>query len=108
MPAHELSTDVLATDAIPDPVAFLMDAEPELEGRMPWSSNATFLATMRCGHGDDAVEQRAVYKPVRGERPLLTPQDRPYNLRPAHHARSGAAEVAVRVARPDLLRPDSG
>ena len=33
---------------------------------MPWSSNATFLTEVRCG-GD---ELRAVYKPVRGERPL--------------------------------------
>jgi len=35
-------------------------------GRMPWSSNATFLAEVRCG--DDML--RAVYKPLRGERPL--------------------------------------
>jgi uncharacterized repeat protein (TIGR03843 family) len=33
---------------------------------MPWSSNATFLAEVRCGEH----ELRAVYKPVRGERPL--------------------------------------
>ena len=33
---------------------------------MPWSSNATFLAEVRCG--DDAL--LAVYKPLRGERPL--------------------------------------
>ena len=45
MSAHELN--VLTSKAIPDPVAFLMNAEPEVEGRMPWSSNATFLVTMR-------------------------------------------------------------
>ena len=33
---------------------------------MPWSSNATFLAEVRCG--DDMT--LAVYKPLRGERPL--------------------------------------
>ena len=33
---------------------------------MPWSSNATFLTEVRCGED----ELRAVYKPVRGERPL--------------------------------------
>ena len=33
---------------------------------MPWSSNGTFLAEVRCG--DDAT--LAVYKPGRGERPL--------------------------------------
>src|SRR5262249_70790 len=38
----------------------------EVEGRMPWSSNATFLVTVR-GEGN---ESRAVYKPGRGERPL--------------------------------------
>lgn len=45
----------------------LLDAgEIDIRGRMPWSSNATFLAEVR--HGDD--EMLAVYKPGRGERPL--------------------------------------
>ena len=35
---------------------------------MPWSSNATFLVTMHCGD----VEQQAICKPVRAERPLWT------------------------------------
>lgn len=38
----------------------------ELQGRMPWSSNATFLATVTL----DDVAMPAVYKPHRGERPL--------------------------------------
>ncbi|MGH9064329.1 MAG: SCO1664 family protein [Acidimicrobiales bacterium] len=38
----------------------------EVQGRMPWSSNGTFLVT--CGWED--VLLPAVYKPVRGERPL--------------------------------------
>ena len=38
----------------------------ELEGRMPWSSNATFLATVTL----DDVAMPAVYKPHRGEREL--------------------------------------
>jgi uncharacterized repeat protein (TIGR03843 family) len=38
----------------------------EVKGRMPWSSNATFLAEVHCG--DAAL--RAIYKPLRGERPL--------------------------------------
>jgi len=33
---------------------------------MPWSSNGTYLATVRL----DGAEQQAVYKPHRGERPL--------------------------------------
>ncbi len=40
--------------------------EVELLGRMPWSSNATFLA--RVGEGE--TETHAIYKPHRGERPL--------------------------------------
>jgi uncharacterized repeat protein (TIGR03843 family) len=64
MSADELS--VLATSTIPDPVSFLDEADVDVEGRMPWSSNATFLVTMRA----DGAQQRAIYKPERGERPL--------------------------------------
>jgi uncharacterized repeat protein (TIGR03843 family) len=38
----------------------------EIKGRMPWSSNATFLVEV-CLDGD---MQLAIYKPLRGERPL--------------------------------------
>jgi uncharacterized repeat protein (TIGR03843 family) len=47
-------------------LAVLSNGKVEVKGRMPWSSNATFLAEVRCG--DD--ELRAIYKPLRGERPL--------------------------------------
>lgn len=40
--------------------------EIEILGRMPWSSNGTFLVTSTL----DGVAVRAVYKPRRGERPL--------------------------------------
>ena len=56
----------LTLDGADDPVEFLHAADIEIEGRLPWSSNATFLVTLRKGD----VAQRAVYKPVRGERPL--------------------------------------
>jgi uncharacterized repeat protein (TIGR03843 family) len=46
--------------------AFLAEGELELLGRIPWASNATLLAKVR--HGD--LEGLAIYKPVRGERPL--------------------------------------
>ena len=66
-------TDVAAEDgATCDPangdlaVDALLDGEMEIEGRMPWSSNATFLVTLRLG---DATA-RGIYKPHRGERPL--------------------------------------
>ena len=91
----------LASDAIPDPVAFLMHAEPEIEGRMPWSSNATFLVTMRCD-GAAGVEQRAIYKPVRGERPL-------WDFEPGLHRRERAAyllseRLGIGVVPPTVIR----
>jgi uncharacterized repeat protein (TIGR03843 family) len=52
----------------------------EIEGRMPWSSNATFLVNVSCG-GDTA---QAIYKPLRGERPL-------WDFEPGLHRREVAA-----------------
>ena len=46
--------------------AFLAEGDLELLGRIPWASNATLLARVR--HRE--LEGLAVYKPVRGERPL--------------------------------------
>src|SRR5262249_43663024 len=52
-----------------DVLRALTEAELTVEGRMPWSSNGTFLVTVTGGPlGEEEV--RAVYKPVRGERPL--------------------------------------
>jgi uncharacterized repeat protein (TIGR03843 family) len=44
----------------------LAKGELEVLGRLPWSSNYSFLAAVRL----QGSEQRAVYKPGRGERPL--------------------------------------
>jgi uncharacterized repeat protein (TIGR03843 family) len=44
----------------------LQEGDVEVEGRMPWSSNATFLVTVT--RGDQ--EAKGIYKPIRGERPL--------------------------------------
>lgn len=49
-----------------DIVTLLAEGEIEIVGRMPWSSNQTFLVT--CTAGDQ--ETGAVYKPERGERQL--------------------------------------
>ncbi|MGQ0824401.1 MAG: SCO1664 family protein [Actinomycetota bacterium] len=46
--------------------ALLRDGDIDVLGRMPWSSNATFLAHLSCG----GEEMLAIYKPQRGERPL--------------------------------------
>ena len=44
----------------------LLQGEVRVRGRLPWSSNGTFLVELQ---GDDG-STLAVYKPVRGERPL--------------------------------------
>jgi hypothetical protein len=44
----------------------LADGEVTVEGRMPYSSNATFLVALQ--HGE--LHHRAIYKPVAGEQPL--------------------------------------
>jgi uncharacterized repeat protein (TIGR03843 family) len=44
----------------------LSEGEIEVEGLIPWSSNATLLVTVQ----DDEFSTLAVYKPQRGERPL--------------------------------------
>jgi uncharacterized repeat protein (TIGR03843 family) len=68
----ELMTDELMPDRFDDvspdraALALLQCGEVEVEGRLPWSSNATFLVTVR----SQERECRAVYKPGRGERPL--------------------------------------
>ena len=62
MPPDELgrSADDPSVDGI------LRHGELEIVGRMPWSSNATYLCEVSCG--DQST--RAIYKPRRGERPL--------------------------------------
>jgi uncharacterized repeat protein (TIGR03843 family) len=64
----------------PDPAAVLARGELVVRGRMPWSSNGTFLVSA----GLDGVELLAVYKPERGERPL-------WDFPPGLHRREVAA-----------------
>ena len=72
MSAQERPPDVTATDdgiiaLAPDRILSLLSAgEIEVEGLIPWSSNATLLVTIQ----DDELSTLAVYKPQRGERPL--------------------------------------
>ncbi|HEX3541745.1 MAG TPA: SCO1664 family protein [Acidimicrobiales bacterium] len=51
---------------VADTLSVLADGEVEILGRMPWSSNATFLVNVSLG----SAELRAIYKPHRGEREL--------------------------------------
>ena len=50
----------------PDHLTLLACGEVEILGRMPWSSNRTYLANCTI----DQAELAAIYKPGRGERPL--------------------------------------
>jgi uncharacterized repeat protein (TIGR03843 family) len=61
-------------------LCLLREGEIDIEGRMPWSSNATFLVNVR--RGDDVAQ--AIYKPLRGERPL-------WDFEPGLHRREVAA-----------------
>jgi len=47
-------------------LCLLSEGEIEVEGRIPWSSNATLLASIRDGDESTLV----IYKPQRGESPL--------------------------------------
>lgn len=59
MPPHERAPTTSA-------LTHLACGEIELKGRMPWSSNATFLVEV----SHEGASMPAVYKPARGERPL--------------------------------------
>ena len=63
-----------------DPLRLLAGGEIEVIGRMPWSSNATFLVKVT----DDSGSTQAIYKPLRGERPL-------WDFEPGLHRREIAA-----------------
>ena len=59
MPPNQRSR---SSRALTGPLHTLASGEVEIQGRMPWSSNATFLVT--------SGELAAIYKPIAGERPL--------------------------------------
>lgn len=88
MPADELTI-----------LDLLGNAELDIEGRMPWSSNATFLARLVV---DGEARGQAIYKPVRGERPL-------WDFEPGLHRREAAAyrlsaAMGLDVIPPTVLR----
>ena len=72
MPTEERQQDVRTDEnqvlaLSPERILHLLsDGEIEVEGLIPWSSNATLLVTV----GDEELSSLAVYKPQRGERPL--------------------------------------
>ena len=68
--------------------------ELEVEGRMPWSSNATFLVNIRCGE----LVGQGIYKPLRGERPL-------WDFEPGLHRREVAAYLLSEALGLDIVPP---
>jgi len=89
---------LLRVDEVDDPIGHLLRGEIEIEGRMPGSSNATFLVHVE----HDGLTHPAIYKPVRGERPL-------WDFEPGLHRREVAAhllseELGLGAVPPTVLR----
>ena len=69
----------------------------EILGRMPWSSNGTFLVTL-----EDSEGRQAIYKPLRGERPLWDFPSGLYKREVAAYELSAA--LGWQVVPPTVLR----
>ncbi|MEM1334054.1 MAG: SCO1664 family protein [Actinomycetota bacterium] len=88
----------LRLDPVDDPVEHLLRGEVEVEGRMPNSSNATMLVHVTHAGASHA----AIYKPLRGERPL-------WDFEPGLHRREVATyrlseALGLGVIPPTVLR----
>jgi uncharacterized repeat protein (TIGR03843 family) len=77
-----------------DQLHLLQHGAIDIEGRMPWSSNATFLVNLQL----DGANAQAIYKPVRGERPL-------WDFEPGLHRRERAAYLLSEALAIDLVPP---
>lgn len=75
----------------------------EIEGRMPNSSNATFLVTIGDYNGDDSP-MKAIYKPLMGERPLWDFDPGLYKREVAAYRLSDA--LGYHVVPPTVIRDD--
>lgn len=82
-----------------DAVELLLTGEVRVLGRLPWSSNATFLVDVSPGEDPGAEPAlQAVYKPARGERPL-------HDFPPGLHRREAAAYELSAALGWDLVPP---
>jgi uncharacterized repeat protein (TIGR03843 family) len=93
-----------ALDAVP---ALLAEGELTIEGRLPWSSNLTFLVTVGDAGEHDAADEnvlQAVYKPYRGEQSLWDFPDGLYRREVAAGMLSDA--LGWGVVPPTVLRQD--
>ncbi len=75
----------------------------DIEGRMPNSSNATFLVTVG-GHDGDDSPMKAIYKPLSGERPLWDFDPGLYKREVAAYRLSDA--LGYHVVPPTVVRED--
>ncbi len=99
-----------ALETVPE---LLLAGEVRIEGRMPWSSNLTFLVTLvdsdddAAADGDEAAGPvlQAVYKPHRGEQALWDFPDGLYRREVAAAVLSDALGWAV--VPPTVLREDA-
>ncbi len=116
-----MSSDELNPAGVPGTaLELLCHAEVRVLGRMPWASNSTFLVRLieldaeSAEEDDDPDEEidpvndprpHAIYKPLRGERPL-------WDFGPGLHRREVAAyrlseELGFGVVPPTVLRHDA-
>jgi uncharacterized repeat protein (TIGR03843 family) len=91
MPSNELNPESNIVHA-------LEHGDITIVGRMPHSSNATFLVSVQCGE----TSFQAIYKPLRGERPL-------WDFEPGLHRREIAAyllsqAMGINMVPPTVLR----
>jgi uncharacterized repeat protein (TIGR03843 family) len=87
------------TTSAADHLHWLSTADLDIEGRMPWSSNATFLVNLS---QDGTLVGQAIYKPLRGERPL-------WDFEPGLHRRELAAyrlseAMGIGLVPPTIIR----
>ena len=90
----ESNSVLLRVDAVDDPVQHLRLGEIQVEGRMPYSSNATFLVHVE----HEGRSHPAIYKPMRGERPL-------WDFEPGLHRREVAAYLLSEALGVDVIPP---
>jgi uncharacterized repeat protein (TIGR03843 family) len=92
-----------------DQLEILAQGEIDIEGRMPWSSNATFLVNLVHPDVHPDVQSdvsptnregtaQGIYKPLRGERPL-------WDFEPGLHRRELAAYQLSEALGLDLVPP---
>jgi uncharacterized repeat protein (TIGR03843 family) len=84
----------------PEALTILARGQVELSGRLPWSSNGTFLAEICL----DGTSIQAVYKPLQGERPLWDFPDGLYRREVAAYALSAA--LGWDLVPPTIARED--